>query len=51
MQRLGYYAMGISLGHGGTFNPILASWGPNLLFIFIGFYLILTLDSEKLLPI
>ena len=46
-----FYAMGISLGHGGTFNPILASWGPNLLFIFIGFYLILTLDSEKLLPI
>lgn len=46
-----FYAMGISLGHGGTFNPVLASWGPNLLFICIGFYLILTLDSESILPI
>jgi lipopolysaccharide export system permease protein len=46
-----FYAMGISLGHGGTFHPVLASWGPNLLFISVGFYLILTIDSEKLLPI
>lgn len=46
-----FYAMGISLGHGGTFNPVLASWGPSLLFICIGFYMILTIDSEKLLPI
>lgn len=46
-----FYAMGISLGYGGTFGPVLASWGPSLLFVCIGFYLILTIDSEKLLPI
>ena len=28
----------------------MAAWGPSLLFIFIGFYLLLTMDSEKLLP-
>lgn len=46
-----FYAMGISLGYGGTFNPVLATWGPILLFTCIGFYMILTIDSEKLLPI
>jgi lipopolysaccharide export system permease protein len=45
------YAMGISLGLGGTFSPALAAWGPTLLFILLGFYLILTMDSERLLPI
>ena len=45
------YAMGISLGKGGTFDPILAAWGPNLLFTVLGFYLLLTMDSEKVFPI
>ncbi|MEE9258769.1 MAG: LptF/LptG family permease, partial [Nitrospinaceae bacterium] len=45
------YAVGISLGYGGTFGPVLAAWGPNLLFTSLGFYLILTLDSERILPI
>lgn len=40
------YAMGISLGHGGTFSPLLAGWGINLIFSSLGFYLLLTLDSE-----
>jgi lipopolysaccharide export system permease protein len=44
------YAMGISFGYKGVFSPVLAAWGPSLLFIFIGFYLLLTMDSEKLLP-
>lgn len=44
------YAVGISLGHGGTFGPVLAAWGPIALFTAGGFYLILTLDSEKILP-
>lgn len=44
------YAFSISLGHGGTLHPVLAAWGPSLLFTCIGFYLLLTLDSEKLLP-
>ncbi|MFQ5450812.1 MAG: LPS export ABC transporter permease LptG [Nitrospinaceae bacterium] len=44
------YAMGISLGRGGTFGPVLAAWGPLALFTSIGFYLILTIDSETLLP-
>ena len=45
------YAMSISLGRGGTFDPILATWGPNLLFTVLGFYLLLTMDSEKAFPI
>ncbi len=45
------YAISISLGRGGTFDPILAAWGPNLLFTALGFYLLLTLDSEKAFPI
>ena len=45
------YAMSISLGRGGTFDPILAAWGPNLLFTVLGFYLLLTMDSEKAFPI
>ena len=45
------YAMSISLGKGGTFDPILAAWGPNLLFTVLGFYLLLTMDSEKAFPI
>ena len=45
------YAMSISLGKGGTFDPILAAWGPNLFFTVLGFYLLLTMDSEKVLPI
>ena len=44
------YAMGISLGFGGIFNPILAAWGPFLFFLSIGFYFIFTLDSEELIP-
>lgn len=44
------YAVGISLGHGGTFDPVLAGWGAITLFTAIGFYLILTLDSERILP-
>ena len=44
------YAVGISLGHGGTFDPLLAGWGVITLFMAIGFYLILTLDSERVLP-
>ena len=46
-----FYALGISLGHGGTFDPLMAAWGPLLIFAFLGVYLLLTLDSEKLLPI
>ncbi|MDH5762529.1 MAG: LPS export ABC transporter permease LptG [Nitrospinota bacterium] len=46
-----FYAMGISFGHKGVFSPILAAWGPCLLFICIGFYMLLTIDSEKLLPV
>ena len=45
------YAISISLGRGGTFGPILAAWGPNVLFTALGFYLLLTLDSEKAFPI
>ncbi|MBT5652042.1 MAG: LPS export ABC transporter permease LptG [Nitrospina sp.] len=45
------YAISISLGRGGTFDPILAAWGPNVLFTALGFYLLLTLDSEKAFPI
>ena len=45
------YALSISLGRGGTFDPILAAWGPNLLFTALGFYLLLTMDSEKAFPI
>jgi len=44
------YAMCLSLGRGGTFDPILASWGPIVLFTCMGFYLLLTIDSEKSLP-
>jgi lipopolysaccharide export system permease protein len=46
-----FYAMGISFGHKGVFSPVLAAWGPCLLFISLGFYMLLTMDSEKLLPI
>lgn len=45
------YALSISLGRGGTFDPIMAAWGPNLLFTALGFYLLLTMDSEKAFPI
>ena len=45
------YAMGISLGFGGIFNPTLAAWGPILFFSSIGFYMILTLDSEEIIPV
>ncbi len=44
------YAMAVSLGRGGTFGPLMAAWGPIALFTAIGFYLILTIDNEKLLP-
>ncbi len=46
-----FYASGVSLGHKGTFDPVLAAWGPCLMFILLGFYLLLTLDSEKILPV
>jgi len=45
------YALGISLGYKGVFPPVLAAWGPCALFICIGFYMLLTIDSDKLLPI
>ena len=44
------YAMGVSLGHGGFFSPLFAAWGPLLLFASLGFYLLLTLDSEYVIP-
>jgi lipopolysaccharide export system permease protein len=44
------YAMGVSLGHGGFFSPLFAAWGPLLLFASFGFYLLLTLDSEYVIP-
>ena len=44
------YAMGVSLGNGGFFSPIFAAWGPLLLFASFGFYLLLTLDSEYVIP-
>ena len=44
------YAMGVSLGFSGFFNPILAAWGPFLLFASLGFYLLFTLDSEHVIP-
>lgn len=45
-----FYAMCVSMGRGGTFDPIFATWGPIALFSAIGFYLLLTMDSEKPLP-
>lgn len=45
------YALGISLGRGETLEPALSAWGPIGLFLSLGFYLILTLDSERLLPV
>ena len=45
-----FYAMCVSLGRGGTFDPVFATWGPIALFTAIGFYLLLTIDSEKPLP-
>jgi len=45
-----FYAMCVSMGRGGTFDPVLATWGPIALFTAIGFYLLLTIDSEKPLP-
>ena len=45
------YAMGVSLGFGGFFSPLLAAWGPFLYsFSSLGFYLLLTLDSEYIIP-
>ena len=44
------YALGISLGFGGFFSPLLAAWGPFLLFSSLGFYLLFTLDSEHVIP-
>ena len=44
------YAMGISLGFGGVFSPVLAAWGPFLFFSSLGFYLVFTLDSEEIIP-
>ena len=44
------YALGISLGFGGFFSPLLAAWGPFLLFSSLGFYLLFTLDSEYVIP-
>jgi len=44
------YAMGLSFGFGGFFNPILAAWGPFLFFSSVGLYLLLTLDSEYVIP-
>ena len=44
------YAMGVSLGFGGFFNPFFAAWGPFLFFSSLGFYLIFTLDSEYIIP-
>jgi lipopolysaccharide export system permease protein len=44
------YALGIALGFGGVFSPILAAWGPFLFFLSLGFYLIFTLDSEEVIP-
>ena len=45
-----FYAMCVSMGRGGTFDPVFATWGPIGLFTAIGFYLVLTIDSEKPLP-
>tara|TARA_B100000686_G_C16768254_1_gene963286 strand:- start:407 stop:1537 length:1131 start_codon:yes stop_codon:yes gene_type:complete len=45
------YAISISLGHGGTFDPVMAAWGPNILFASIGFYLVMTLDSTRVFPV
>lgn len=45
-----FYALCVSLGRVGTFDPVFATWGPIALFTSIGFYLLLTLDSEKPLP-
>ncbi len=45
------YALGISLGRGETLEPALSAWGPIGLFLSVGFYLILTIDSERLLPV
>ena len=44
------YAMGVSLGFGGFFDPFFAAWGPFLFFSSLGFYLIFTLDSEYIIP-
>jgi lipopolysaccharide export system permease protein len=34
-----------SLGHSGVFPPFLAAWTANLLFIFIGIYLMMTVEQ------
>lgn len=44
------FSMGISLGYGGTLPPFLSAWGPHCIFTALGLYLILTIDSETLLP-
>ena len=44
------YAMGVSLGFGGFFSPLFAAWGPFILFLSLGFYLLFTLDSEYIIP-
>ncbi len=44
------YAMFVSLGRSGTFSPVLATWGPITLFTAVGFYMLLTIDSERSLP-
>jgi lipopolysaccharide export system permease protein len=45
-----FYAMCVSMGRSGTFDPAFATWSPIVLFTAIGFYLLLTIDSEKPLP-
>ncbi len=40
---------GTSLGFGGIFNPVFAAWGAILFFSSIGFYMIVTLDSEEVI--
>jgi lipopolysaccharide export system permease protein len=45
-----FYALGISLGFGGFFSPLFAAWGPLILFLSLGFYLLFTLDSEYIIP-
>ena len=45
------FSMSISLGHGGTLPPWLSAWGVNIIAVAIGFYMLLTIDSNVSNPV
>jgi lipopolysaccharide export system permease protein len=44
------YSFSVSLGHGEILPPWLSAWGINLIGLALGFYLLLTLDSNVSFP-